>query len=45
MAARDALRKMFGTGEDTAPIPYGDKARKFSQMINSIFENFNNSNL
>lgn len=39
MAARDALRRLFGTGEETAPIPMGDKARKFSQMINGFYEN------
>lgn len=38
MAARDALRRMYGTGEDSAPIPYGDKARKFSTIINSIYQ-------
>lgn len=45
MAARDALRRIFGTGEETAPIPYGEKARKFSQMINSIYEKFKNSSV
>jgi hypothetical protein len=39
MAARDALRRLFGTGEEAAPIPMGDKARKFSQMINGFYEN------
>ena len=39
MAARDALRRMFGTGEETAPIPMGEKARKFSQIINGYYEN------
>ena len=43
MAARDALRRLYNTGEDSAPIPYGDKARKFSQIINSIYEKFHNT--
>jgi large subunit ribosomal protein L44 len=38
MAARDALRRIYGTGEDAAPIPYGDKARKHSTIINSIYQ-------
>lgn len=38
MAARDALRRIYGTGEEVAPLPYGDKARKFSTIINSIFQ-------
>ena len=37
MAARDALRRMFGTTEDAAPIPYGEKARQFSEKINSVY--------
>lgn len=40
MAARDALRRLFGTGEEAAPLPFGEKARKFSQIINSIYENY-----
>jgi hypothetical protein len=36
MASRDALRRIYGTTEETAPIPYGEKARKFSEAINSI---------
>lgn len=45
MAARDALRRLFGTAEENAPLPYGEKARKFSEMINSIYEKFKNSNI
>lgn len=37
MAARDALRRIYGTTEDAAPVPYGEKARKFSEAINSIY--------
>ena len=38
MATRDALRRLFGTAEDSAPLPFGEKARKYSKMINSIYE-------
>ncbi len=38
MAARDALRRLYGTGEESAPLPFGERARKFSQMINGIYE-------
>ncbi len=44
MAARDALRRLYGTGEDMAPIPYGDKARKYSSIINSYYEKIRNKN-
>jgi len=37
MASRDALRRIYGTTEEAAPIPYGEKARKFSEAINSIY--------
>lgn len=43
MAARDALRRIYGTGEDAAPIPYGDKARKYSTIINSIYQKLVNN--
>jgi large subunit ribosomal protein L44 len=36
MAARDGLRRLYGTGEETATLPFGDKARKYSQTINSL---------
>lgn len=39
MAARDALRRIFKTNEEAAPLPYGEKARKLSQNINIIYEN------
>jgi hypothetical protein len=42
MAARDGLRRIYGTTDDSAPLPYGDKARKFSQIINTIFEKYSN---
>ncbi len=38
MAARDALRRLFGTGEDAAPVPFGEKAKKYSAGINGIYE-------
>lgn len=38
MAARDALRRLFGTSEDSAPLPYGDKAREYSENIKKIYE-------
>ena len=38
MAARDALRRLFGTGEDSAPLPYGDRVKKHAPMINSLYE-------
>jgi len=38
MAARDALRRLYGTGEDAAPVPFGEKARKYSASINGIYE-------
>lgn len=41
MATRDALRRMYGTGEETAPPPFGDRARKYSSFINSIYTKFN----
>jgi hypothetical protein len=37
MASRDALRRIYGTTEEAAPIPYGEKARKFSEAINGIY--------
>lgn len=37
MAARDGLRRLFGTGEDSSPLPYGEKARQFSDKINNIY--------
>jgi large subunit ribosomal protein L44 len=37
MAARDALRRIYGTGEETAPLPYGERARKYSSFINNIY--------
>lgn len=41
MAARDALRRLFGTGEENASLPFGDKARKFSNIINGLYDKFN----
>lgn len=38
MAARDALRRLFGTDESVAPVPYGDRARKLSNAINAHYE-------
>jgi hypothetical protein len=37
MAARDALCRIYGTGEDKGPLPFGDKARQFSDIINQIY--------
>ena len=45
MAARDALRRLFGTTEDAAPIPYGEQARKYSLIINSIYEKIRNKKM
>ncbi len=39
MAARDGLRRLFGTTEEAAQLPFGDKARKYSLVINSAYEN------
>lgn len=39
MAARDALRRIYGTGEEGAPLPYGDKARRYSSFIAKIYTN------
>lgn len=36
MAARDGLRRLYGTTEEAAVLPFGDKARKFSETINSL---------
>lgn len=38
MAARDGLRRLFGTDEGAAPLPFGDRARKLSKDINSLYE-------
>jgi hypothetical protein len=38
MAARDGLRRIYGTTEDSAPLPFGDRARKFGPIINTLFE-------
>lgn len=38
MAARDALRRLYGTGEEAAPLPFGEKARKYSQFINAVYQ-------
>ena len=44
MAARDALRRIYGTGEETAPLPYGERARKYSSFINNIYTKISLSN-
>ena len=44
MAARDALRRLFGTAEDSAPMPYGKKTREYSTIINSVYEAIANKN-
>ena len=36
MAARDALKRIYNTGESVGPLPFGDKARKHAGAINSI---------
>ena len=41
MAARDYLKRIYGTSEETAPLPYGEKARKYSSFINSIYTKLN----
>jgi large subunit ribosomal protein L44 len=39
MAARDALRRLFGTvPEQAAPLPFGQKARQFANIINTLCE-------
>jgi hypothetical protein len=38
MAARDGLRRIYGTTEEATQLPFGDRARKFSQVINSTYE-------
>ena len=38
MAARDALRRIYGTEEEATPLPYGEKARKYSTIINSVYQ-------
>ena len=38
MAARDALRRLVGTDEARAPVPFGERARKHSRDINSVYE-------
>lgn len=38
MAARDALRRLVGTDEARAPVPFGERARKYSRDINSVYE-------
>ncbi len=44
MAARDCLKRLYGTDEGGAPLPLGDRARKFSGLINEIFQrSFNNN--
>jgi hypothetical protein len=45
MAARDGLRRMYGTTEDTQILPFGDKARKYSETINSLFESLQKSKI
>lgn len=40
MAARDALRRLFGTVESATPLPFGDRARKYARDINSVYEKF-----
>ncbi len=42
MAARDALRRIYGTTDNSAPLPYGDKARRFAPIINTLFEKLSN---
>lgn len=43
MSARDGLMRLYGITEDAAPLPFGDKARKFSENINNIYEKYNQS--
>jgi large subunit ribosomal protein L44 len=43
MAARDGLRRLFGTTEEAAPLPFGQKARQFSQIINAVYEKLQKS--
>ena len=37
MAARDALRRIFGTYDERAPLPMGEKARKYGADIHQIY--------
>jgi hypothetical protein len=37
IAIRDFLKRIFGTGEDRAPLPYGERARKYNSLINDIY--------
>ncbi len=39
MAARDGLRRIFGTYDERAPLPLGDKARKYSKDIHQLYLN------
>lgn len=45
MAARDGLRILFGTTEDVPVLPFGDKARKYSEAINSLIDSLQKSNM
>lgn len=38
MAARDALKRLFGTTEDAAPLPFGNRARRSIKQVNEIFQ-------
>jgi hypothetical protein len=38
MAARDGLRRLFQTTEHSAPLPFGQRAREFSKIVNQVFE-------
>lgn len=38
MAARDALKRLFGTTEDAAALPFGDRARRNLKQVNEIFQ-------
>ena len=45
IAARDALRRIFGTTEDVQILPFGDKARKYCEAINSLYETLQKTNI
>ena len=44
MAARDALCRLYGTEEASAPLPYGERARKYSSIINSLYQRIRKQN-
>jgi hypothetical protein len=45
IAARDALRRIYGTTEDAASLPFGDKARKYCEIINSLYKTLQKTNI